>query len=264
MLLRDQHRRGFDLVGDVQRVFVEAQEKVGACLAAAQELIRIGGIDANLVALLLQRPHGLFQMREGSIGQAAEIDDIGAFAHIILGALEDCIDGHGRGIDNLGEDLDVVFGHVRRLARAAEIAGDVLELVGAAHEGHAEALAQAAEIGAAAARQHDLVCLDRLRQTPRDDLFGHQRGDLHPDVEHLPGEARLHAFEHGLEPRPREVSGEEEDAFSHRRCLAVCVTRLLPRSWRERETRPSVIPAKAGIQHAERASKKTGPRLSPG
>ena len=24
----------------------------------------------------------------------------------------------------------------------------------------------------------------------------------------------LHAFEHGLEPRPREVSGEEEDAFS--------------------------------------------------
>ena len=40
MILRDQHRRGFDLVGDVQRVFVEAQEKVGACLAAAQELIR--------------------------------------------------------------------------------------------------------------------------------------------------------------------------------------------------------------------------------
>ena len=67
MLLRDQHRRGFDLVGDVERVFVEAEQEVGARLAAAQELIGIGGIDAHLVALLFQRPHRLFQMREGRI-----------------------------------------------------------------------------------------------------------------------------------------------------------------------------------------------------
>ena len=190
--------------------------KSAPALPPRKQLIGIGGIDARLVALLLQRPHRLFQMREGRIRQAAEIDDIGAFAHIILGALDDRIDGHGRGIDDLGKDLDIVFGHVRSLAGAAEKAGDVLQLVGAAHEGHAEALAQAVEIGAAAAGQHDLVRLDRLRQPPRDDLFGHQRGNLHADIEHLPGEARLHAFEHGLEPRPREVSGEEEDAFSHR------------------------------------------------
>ena len=72
------------------------------------------------------------------------------------------------------------------------------------------------EIGAAAARQHDLVGLDRLRQAPRDDVLGHQRRDLDADIEHLPVEVRVHAAEHGLEPRLRQMSGQEQDAVSHR------------------------------------------------
>ena len=154
-------------------------------------------------------------MRKRRVGQAAEIDHVGAALHIVLRALDDRFDGQRRGIDDLGEDLDVVFGHVGGLARAAEKERDVLELVGAAQERHAEALAQAVEIGAAAAGQHDLVGLDRLRQAPRDDVLGHQRRDLDADIEHLPVEARLHAAEHGFEPGSRQMSGQEQDAFSH-------------------------------------------------
>ena len=73
--------------------------------------------------------------------------------------------------------------------------------------------------GAAAARQHDLVGLDGLGQPPRDDVLGHQRRDLDPDIEHRPVEARVHAAEHGLEPGPRQMSGQEQDVFSHVRSL---------------------------------------------
>src|SRR6478672_11835335 len=74
------------------------------------------------------------------------------------------------------------------------------------------------------------------RQPTCDDLLGHQRSDLHPDVEHLPGEARLHALEHSLEPWAGQMSGEEENAFSHwavRSVLSQC--RLLPRLAGKRE-----------------------------
>ena len=198
MILGDQHRRRGHLIGDMQRLLVEAEQIVGARLASAQQLVRVRGIDARRVAVLLECANRLLEMGKGRVGQAAEIDHIGALVRIILGPLQDLLDGHGRGVDDLGENLDVVFGHVRRLARAAEIDGNVLDLVRAAQHRHAIVRAQAIEVGAAAAGQHDLVGLDRLRQPPQDDLFGHQRRNLHPDVEHLPVEAGLHAFEHGL------------------------------------------------------------------
>ena len=203
------------MVRDAKRVLVEAEQKIGAGLAAAQQLVGVGGVDADLVALLLQRLDGFLQMRKGRVRQTAEVDHIGALLHVILRALHDRLDGERRGIDDLGEDLNVVFGHVGGLARPAEILRDVLEFVGPAQERHAEAGAQAVEIGAAAAGQHDLVGLDRLRQPPGDDLLGHQGRDLDPDIEHLPVEARLDAAEHGLEPGPRQMSGQEQDVFSH-------------------------------------------------
>ena len=46
-------------------------------------------------------------------------------------------------------------------------------------------------------------------------LPGRCRADLDPNVQHLPGEACLHALEHSLEARAGQMSGEEEDAFSH-------------------------------------------------
>ena len=79
-------------------------------------------------------------------------------------------------------------------------------------------LVQAIKIGAAAAGQHDLVGFDRLRQAPHDNLLGHQRRDLDANIEHLPGETRLHAGKHRLEPRAGKASGEEEDAFGHLYC----------------------------------------------
>ena len=217
MILGDQHRRRGHLIGDVQRLLVEAEQIVGARLASAQQLVGVGGVDARLVAVLLERADRLLEMRKGRVGKAAEIDHVGALVRIILGPFQNLLDGHGRCVDDLGEDLDIVFGHVRRLAGAAEIDGNILDLFRPAHDRHAVMRAQAVEIGAAAAGQHDLAGLDRLLQPPHDDHLGHQRRDLHADIEHLPVEVRLHAFEHGLEPRPREVSGEEEDAFSHRR-----------------------------------------------
>ena len=78
MILGDQHRRRGHLIGDVQRLLVEAEQIVGACLASAQQLIRIGGVDARLVAVLLERADRLLQMRKGRVGKAAEIDHVGA------------------------------------------------------------------------------------------------------------------------------------------------------------------------------------------
>ena len=218
VLLGDQHRNRGDLVGDAQRRLVEAEQEIGARLAAAQQLVGIGGVDAHLVALLLAaRATVSSRCGKGVSGRQPRSITLAPLLHIVLGALQDRLDGKRRGIDDLGEDLDVVFGHVGGLPRAAEKNGNVLELVGPAQEGHAEALAQPVEIGAAAAGQHDLVGLDRLRQAPRDDVLGHQRRDLHADIEHLPVEAGIHAAEHGFEPRPREMSGQEQDAFRHDR-----------------------------------------------
>ena len=78
MILGDQHRRRGHLIGDVQRLLVEAEQIVGARLASAQQLIRIGGVDARLVAVLLERADRLLEMRKGRVGKAAEIDHVGA------------------------------------------------------------------------------------------------------------------------------------------------------------------------------------------
>ncbi len=171
-----------------------------------------------------KRADRFFQMRKGRVGQAAEVDDVGAFPAIVLRALDDRLDRQRRGIDDLGEDLDIVFGHVDGLGGAAEKLRNVFQLIRPAHKGYAEFLAQAFKIGTAPPGQHDAIRLHWLRQTPRDDLLGHQGGDLHPDIQHLPAEARLHALQHRLEPRPCQMSGEEEDALGHgcSRSLSIC------------------------------------------
>ena len=102
----------FDLVSDAKRLLVEAKQVVGARFAATQQLARVGGIHADLVALLLQRPDRLLKMRKGRVGQAAEIDHIGAALGIGLRALHDVVDRERRGVDDLGKDLNVVPSHV--------------------------------------------------------------------------------------------------------------------------------------------------------
>ena len=89
----DQDGYGGTSIGDVQRVLIEAEQVVGARLAAAQQFVGVGGIDANLVAMLLERPHCLLQMRKRRIRQAAEVDDIGALVRVFLRARQDVLDG---------------------------------------------------------------------------------------------------------------------------------------------------------------------------
>ncbi len=141
MLLRDEHRDGRDLIGDGEGRFVEAQKKIGAGLAAAPELVRVGGIDADLQARVLERLDRVFEMGKRRIGKAAEIDHVRPRIRVAACAREDRLDGKRGRIDDLGEDLDVIFAHVGGFPRAAEIDRDVLELVRSAQEGHAEALA---------------------------------------------------------------------------------------------------------------------------
>ena len=148
-------------------------------------------------------------MRKRRIGQPTEIDDICPLLRIVQGPLKDRLHTHRRRIDNLGEDLDVVFGHVRGFPGAAEIGRNIFQLIGPAYDRHAIARAQPVEIGTAAAGQHDLVRLARLGQAPQDDVLGHQGRHLHADIDHLPVETRVHAAEHGLKPWPRQMSGQE-------------------------------------------------------
>ena len=134
---RDQDGHGGHLVGDVQPRLIEAEQVVGPGLSAAQEFVRVGRIDADLVAIRLQRLHRVFEMGKRRIRQAAEIDHIRAAMTIVFGTGEDILDAHGGGVDDLGEDVDVVFGHIRRTARPAEKDRNVLHLVGAALDRHA-------------------------------------------------------------------------------------------------------------------------------
>ena len=94
-------------------------------------------------------------MRESGVGQAAEIDDVGALRDEALGAPEDRLGRQHRRIDDLGEDRDVVAGQVDRSGAASEISGQVDDLVGAALDRHAEMRRKAGKIGAAASRHDD-------------------------------------------------------------------------------------------------------------
>ena len=217
MILRDQHRRRFHLVGDVQRVLVEAEQDSrrlpcrratahrdrrnrrspcspspsapGPPLPDAERACRAGSRDRSRWRPCANNPRRASRIASTDMAEASTISAKIWMSYLVM---SDALRG------------------------AAEIAGNVLELVRPAHEGHA--VMRSLRRSRSARQRPGSMILSASTgfvQAPRDDLLGHQRRDLHPDIEHLPGEVRLHAFEHGLEPRPREVSGEEEDAFSH-------------------------------------------------
>jgi hypothetical protein len=57
-LLRYEHRRGLDLLGDPQGTFLEAQEILRSGLAATHEVLRLQRIDTDLIPVLAQSYHG--------------------------------------------------------------------------------------------------------------------------------------------------------------------------------------------------------------
>ncbi len=188
MRFRDQNRRNGKFLRNVQSLFGEAQEIVGAGGSAAFEFGPVGRIDADLMPRRFQRAHALFKMRERRIGQAAEIDDFGALAAHVFGAGQNGLDGQRRGIDDLAENAQVVAREIGRAAAASEKGREIDQFIRPAHEGHADFPRQTVEVGAASARQDDPIGLERPRQPSQNDRLRHQRRDLDADVEHRPSE----------------------------------------------------------------------------
>ena len=144
VLLGDQHRDRGDLVGDR-----EASSSLRLSRKSAPALPPRNSSSASAESTLTLKPFSfsardrLLEMRKRRVGKAAEIDHVGAAsAHRSSARFEDRLDAERGRIDDLGEDPDVVSGHVGGFPRPAEKKRDVLELVGSAQEGHAEALAR--------------------------------------------------------------------------------------------------------------------------
>ena len=98
------------LRGSDERAQISSSPQYGE----AGEFVPIGRIDADGVALRLQGGDRLFHMRKGRIGQAAEIDHIGAVRAHGLGARHHLFDGQGRRIDDFGEDAHRMAREIRR------------------------------------------------------------------------------------------------------------------------------------------------------
>ena len=76
--------------------------------------------------------------------------------------------------------------------------------------------AAARKVSAAATGYQNPIGLHRTWHAAGDDRFGHERGNLDADIEDRPIEPGiLDAGQDLLEPRPREMTGEKEDALSH-------------------------------------------------
>ena len=109
MGLRNQDRRHRIFAGDVERRLGEAEQKIRARCRAAFEFAGIGKIDAYFMPRRLQRAHAIFKMREGRVGQTAEVDHVGAVGAHFCGAVEDFINGEIRRIDDLAEDANILL-----------------------------------------------------------------------------------------------------------------------------------------------------------
>ena len=177
-----------------------------------------------------QRRDRLLQMREGRVGQAAEIDHIRSGGAVLVGAGEDLVQRQGRRLDDLGEDAHVVAAQIDRTAGAAEMARQVLQIVRPALEGRAELGRERRQIHPRPPGEEDSRGTGQRPQPPAHDLGGHQRGDLDADGPHLPIEVvRSHALQRALEPPLGKAAGQEEDALGHGRYR--CMRRILAENW---------------------------------
>ena len=226
----DQHRHGSGAVAEVERVFGEAQQEVGACQRPAAEFAGVAGVDADRKALGLERADGAFEAGEIGARAAAEIDHVGAFGVQRAGAGKQRLGREQRRIDDLGENARIVARQVGPVADAAEMAFQVGEFVRTALERHAERLRKRLGVERGAAREDDTVDIQRTRQAAQYDRRGHQRRDFHADIER-PGieTPRLEPGEQTGQPRFGQMAGQQQQAFSHGR-----PTRRGVRRWRRR------------------------------
>src|SRR6476469_5647429 len=155
-------------------------------------------------------------MRKRGVRQTSEIDHVGARRPHGHGARENGIDGQGGRVDDLGEYAHVLTGEIETAAMLSEVSRQVLQFLGSSLEPNAEVGAEAVEVSAAATGYQNPIGLHRTWHAAGDDRFGHERGNLDADIEDRPIEPGiLDAGQYLLEPRPREMTGEKEDALSH-------------------------------------------------
>ena len=85
-------------------------------------------------------------------------------ARIARRARQDGLDAERGRVDDLGEDAHVVARKIDAAAALAEKRRQILQLLGAALERHAEFGCKPGEIGAATTGHHNPVGIDRSRQ----------------------------------------------------------------------------------------------------
>ena len=78
------------------------------------------------------------KMWERTVRQTADIDDVGAICSQPPGSFHNFIRRHQCGIDDLGEDEDVVPGQISRPSDLSEEFRQIREFVGTAFEARAE------------------------------------------------------------------------------------------------------------------------------
>ena len=206
---RNEHRRHRSASRDVERVLGQAQQKIRARANRASQFAHIGRIDADRKSRAGELSYRVLEMRKRRVGKTAEVDHIRARLAHRSGTGEDRIDLEFRCIDDFGEYANVVPRQIRLAAALAEIGRQILQLVGAAVERHAELRRKAIEIGAAASGHEHTRCIQWTWQTARDDLLGHQRGDLNADIEYRPLERRFtEPGQQLLEPMAGEMAGQ--------------------------------------------------------
>jgi hypothetical protein len=101
------------------------------------------------------------------------------------------IERQRRSIDDFGKDAHVMLGKIDGLADTPEKDREIGDFIGTTDEWNAETLAQTVEISAVAAGQDDAIGGYRQLQTARNDILGHQRRDLHADIDDLVGKRCL-------------------------------------------------------------------------
>ena len=165
---RNEHRRHRSASRDIERVLGQAQQKIRARANRASQFAHIGRIDADRKSRAGELSYRVLEMRKRRVGKAAEVDHIRARLAHRSGTGEDRIDLEFRCIDDFGEYANVVPRQIRLAAALAEISRQILQLVGAAVERHAELRRKAIEIGAAASghehtRSHSMDVADGAR-----------------------------------------------------------------------------------------------------
>ena len=198
---------------------MQAQQVIGARFCAAQQLIVFQGIDTDLVTGAMQGLHGLFQVRERRIRQAADVNHVGPVSFISRGLSQDSVNTDLRRFHYLRENADTVFIQADRRRCASEKYGQVLNVHSAPLHRHAQRLAQGVQVTLAQPRNNDSVHSVKLMQPATNHLCRHQCGDTYADFSYLISKLhRLHSLQDTPQALFRKFAGQKEDVLGH-----VCV-----------------------------------------